>query len=146
MPKQYVFGVFYRMFLYHYEYPIAYIAIPCFWYAVLASVFSNRFKKSTPNRQLLFTLIIVGLTILLSSPLGGMLWHYHDMSAGYFPENWIAKMISKGSLMGLEFGFIIVALSAPYNLFGLVISYYLMRWGAKLFENHKSDNSIDFSD
>ncbi len=131
MPKNYVFGVYYRMLLYHYEYPVLYILIPCFFFGIIAMLFSNRFKEATFYKQLILTIIIIGLTILLSSPFGGMLWHYHDMRAGFFPDNWVWHMIRNGTVMGLQFGWLIALMSIPYNLLGSILSYYLLKFASQ---------------
>lgn len=130
MPHHYVFGTFYRMFLYHYQHPIQYIAIPCFFYGIIASVYSNKFYLQTYKRQIQTTIFIVSLTILISSPFGGMLWFYHDMQAGYFPANWVNKIISSGISTGLSMGWLIIMLSLPYNILGFVVTYFLTKLGA----------------
>lgn len=43
LPSRAVFGTWYRMFLYHREHPLAYIAIPCFFYGIVAALLTDRF-------------------------------------------------------------------------------------------------------
>jgi hypothetical protein len=83
--------------------------------------------------QILTTILIIVLTVLISSPFGGMLWHYYDMKTGYFPENWFSKMLKLGFAWGLEIGWYVVALSIPYNILGSVFCFLLTRKGSKLF-------------
>ena len=135
MPKHYVFGVWYRMFLYHHENPIQYIMIPCFIYGIIASVFSEKFYKKELKEQIFSSLIIIILTILLSSILGGMLWNFHDMKAGYFPENWVLKLLTSGTSMGISTGWLIILLSVPYNILGIIVSFFLNKKGAELFRD-----------
>jgi hypothetical protein len=132
MPNHYVFGIWYRMFLYHWEHPIQYILIPCFFYGIIATYFSTSFVKKEIIGQLFLTSIIILATIVISSPFGGMLWHYHDMQAGYFPKNWIKEIITEGTEMGLEMGLIIIALSIPYNVLGSIVCYFLTKKGSEL--------------
>ncbi|MDH7913389.1 hypothetical protein [Winogradskyella sp. SYSU M77433] len=132
MPSHKVFGALFRMFLYHWEYPISFIAIPCFFYGILATIFTKTFIKQTITKQILLTLLIISLTILLSSPFGGILWHYYDMKAGYFPSNWIFKMIKNGFVQGFKIGWLIILLSFPYNILGAIACYFLTKKGSKL--------------
>ncbi|MBT8254032.1 MAG: hypothetical protein HKN00_12215 [Flavobacteriaceae bacterium] len=134
MPDGYVFGRFFRMFLYHDSHPVGYIAISCFIYGILATAFSRRMVRANVYSRLAWTSVIVFLTIIGSSPFGGMLWHYHDMQAGFFPDNWVIKMILDGTLKGLQFGWLIIALSIPYTFFGIIICYFLSYKGAILLK------------
>ncbi|MBC7864576.1 MAG: hypothetical protein IAF38_16500, partial [Bacteroidia bacterium] len=120
MPEHGVFGAMFRMYLYHWMHPIPFILIPCFFYGIFASLFSETFYKKKIFGKLLLTLLILVLTVLFSSPFGGMLWHYYDMCKGFFPQNWFSVMTSKGFSWGLELGWLIVLLSFPYNLLGCI--------------------------
>lgn len=135
MPNHHVFGALYRMFLYHWQYPMQYIAIPCFFYGIIATLLAYKFQKSKTIGRIVLTTFIIVLTILISSPFGGMLWHYHDMKAGFFPENWFSKIITKGFKEGLEVGWFVILLSIPYNIGGSIICYFLTKKGAELFKN-----------
>lgn len=133
MPNHIVFGALYRMFVYHWQHPIQYILIPCFFYGIIATCFAELFSGRKFLGQVFLTLLIILLTVFISSPFGGMLWHYHDMQAGYFPSNWVGTMIAKGFSWGLELGWLIVGLSMPYNFLGAVICYFLTKKGSELF-------------
>ena len=124
-----VFGSWYRMIRYHFGHPMQYIAIPVFFYGILATWFKERFYCSN---KIGLTLLIVLLTIALSSPFGGMLWHFHDMQAGWFPKNWMHKLIG-GFSEGLAIGWLLILLSFPYNIFGIIIAYFLTNFGSKHF-------------
>ena len=132
MPDHYVFGLLYRMFLYHWEHPVMFILIPCFFYGIIATLLSGSFAKQGMTGQILLTILIILVTVLLSSPAGGMLWHYYDMKAGWFPEYWFTKMVKYGTSWGLETGWYIIALSIPYNISGSVICYFLTRKGSHI--------------
>ncbi|NLA24521.1 MAG: hypothetical protein GX879_06105 [Bacteroidales bacterium] len=135
MPNHWVFGSWFRMFKYHWQHPIQYIAIPCFFYGIFATIFSSKFLKLKSIRRIILTLIIAILVIIISSPFGGMLWHYHDMQAGYFPQNWFFKILKLGFSGGLTMGWLIVGLSVPYNILGVVVAYFLTRKGALIFQD-----------
>jgi hypothetical protein len=134
MPDGRVFGSVFRMYLYHLQFPLQYIFIPCFFYAIIASAFSRWFAKSKLTAQLFIMTIIIVLTILISSPVGGMLWYYHDMDAGHFPESWFSKMVEYGFVDGLGFGWLIIGLSFPYNLVCCILAFFLTRKGSEWFE------------
>ena len=133
MPGGYVFGRLFRMLLYHYAHPIPYIAITCFFYGILATAFSERINASSFYGRITWVAVIILITIILSSPFGGMLWHFHDMQAGFFPNQWLWKLISDGLVMGFQYGWLIIALSIPYTIFGMVICYFLTVTGARMF-------------
>ena len=105
-----IFGFLPRMFLYHWIYPNHYIALVCLIYALLAAAFAPRIARR-PS----LAIWIVLATPLLASPLGGMLWHLHDMLAGYFPDSWWQKLID-GAEEGIMIGWLIILLSFPYNV------------------------------
>ena len=133
MPHHYVFGVIIKMPLYHWEYPISFIMIPCFFYGIIATFLADKFSKQNVIVQILMTILIIILTIAVSSPFGGMLWHYYDMKAGYFPPNWKEIILKKGFEWGVEAGWYIVALSIPYNIIGSIACCFLTKKGSKLF-------------
>jgi len=126
-----VFGSWFRMMHYHADNPISFIAIPVFFYGIIANYFADSFAKKSRKGQLYLTLIIVTLTILISSPFGGMLWHYYDMKAGWFPKNWGDKLFV-GFSEGLRTGWLIILLSFPYNIFGIVVAYFLTKKGSSI--------------
>jgi hypothetical protein len=132
MPDNRVFGVLYRMYPYHYEHPLAFIAIPCLFYGIIAALLAKRFAGQKTGIQVLLTVLILLLTVLVSSPFGGMLWHYYDMEAGFYPDNWCQKIIVNGTKDGLELGWLIVALSIPYNIIGSIVCFFLTRAGSRL--------------
>lgn len=134
MPRHYVFGALYRMFLYHYEHPLPFISIPCFFYGIIAALFADKFLKQGTLGRILITIAIVVLTLLISSPFGGMLWHYYDMKAGYFPGNWMAVMVKEGVDWGFKFGWIVIGLSIPFNILAAIGCYFVTKKGSELFK------------
>lgn len=135
MPHNSVFGSWFRMYSYHHENPLPFIFIPCFFYAVFAKLFSPKFENSNAFKRFRITALMVILIIFISSPLGGMLYFYFDMKAGYFPDNWLSIMIENGVSAGLSLGWLIVLLSFPYNVIGIIVCYLLTKKGSKLIMN-----------
>ena len=134
LPGHHVFGSWYRMLLYHEAHPVAYIALCCFFYGLLAAGFADTFlRRGTTRGRVGIVGIIVLLTVVLSAPLGGMLWHWHDMQAGYFPADWRRVLLAESSRDGLVVGWLVVLLSVPYNVLGVIVCYFLTRTGALLF-------------
>lgn len=131
MPDGWVFGTLYRMFLYHWEYPYQYIASVSIVYGLLATPLSIRFRRNQ-NMSFLIYSLGVALVILVASPIGGMLWVIHDMQAGYFTEG--ARFrddLMWGALEGLRSGWLVILLSMPYNIFGLIAGYFITNHGFK---------------
>lgn len=134
LPGHKVFASWYRMINYHMEYPLAFIAIPCFFYGIIATLFNKSFLQSHLKKRLMTNSFIILLVVYLSAPIGGMLWHFFDMKTGYFPRNWPYKLLVQGSADGLRVGWLIIVLSIPYNLLGIAISYALTKKGCDLFD------------
>ncbi len=81
-PSHRVFGTFFRMSAYHYQFPMQYILIPCFIYGIVVSLLAKTYYKENIVIQIIHILLIVLLVVLISSTFGGMLWNLHDMQAG----------------------------------------------------------------
>lgn len=137
MPGNRVFGSLFRMFPYHSTHPLQYIALPCFFYGIIASLFAGSFQKKNTLGRIYLTLFIILLTIFISSPFGGILWHWHDIQAGFFPKHWFSKLFGEGIKDGLGLGWLIMLLSIPYNLLGAIVCFFLTREGAKLFNTNR---------
>lgn len=132
MPGHKVFGSLFRMLPYHHRHPVHYILITCLIFGVFAILFQSKFLKGNWLSKLLFTLLIVFLTISVSSIFGGMLWHFHDMQAGFFPDRWVSKLVSSGINRGLLNGWPIIIDSFPYNILGFITSFFLLKTGTQL--------------
>ncbi len=132
MPRHRVFGALFRMIQYHNQYPIPYILIPCFCYGLIATALAESFLAQHFWGQVAMTVLIVILSMLASFHYGGMLWHLHDMEAGFFPQQWQEKLIKNGFNDG-PYGLWVIAFSIPYNLLGAIVCFFLTRKGASLF-------------
>ena len=47
-----------------------------------------------------------------------MLWHFHGIQAGFFPNNWLNVLLVDGFSDGLSIGWFIIMMSFLYNLAG----------------------------
>lgn len=133
LPGHQVFGALYRMFLYHNAHPVAFIALVCLCYGPLAAGAARAFSRRGQRGRVMVTLLVIVLTTGISSPLGGMLWYWYDMRAGYFPADWGRILLVQGSLDGWAVGWLVMLLSIPYSWLGLPVCYYLLQAGNRLF-------------
>lgn len=125
-----VFAGLPRMFMYHEAHPFTYIAIVCFVYAMLATSATLWLRRRNHRRQKLLIGLIILATIIGASIPGGMLWAIHDMAAGHFLSGArLVNYLGLGAWRGLQVGWLIILLSAPYSLFGLIIAYFLTKYG-----------------
>ncbi|GAB3635798.1 hypothetical protein GCM10027422_13880 [Hymenobacter arcticus] len=143
LPGHRVFGAWYLMLLYHDAHPVQYIALCCFFYGPLAAGATGFFRRRDTSGRVGVVCAICAVTVGLSAPFGGMLWHFHDMQAGYFPPDWGRVLLVDGSRDGLAMGWLIVLLSIPYTLLGVVGCYFLTKAGAGLFYPELSQSPIN---
>lgn len=114
------FGWLPRMFLYHEQHPMQYIGVVAICYAAVASLWTACMKRKRLGvRRILEALAVILVALVLACPLGGMLWHFHDMQAGFFPHFWLRKLL-RGFVDGLMVGPMLVFFSFPYNIIGLI--------------------------
>jgi hypothetical protein len=114
------------MFLYHIQHPYQYITVVAFSYGVIATLWAHSWGTQTGWKRGVCIIGVIGITIIMSSIPGGMLWAFHDMQAGFFPEGqqfWTHLMW--GATTGLRLGWLIIAYSIPYNMIGIVLGYWL---------------------
>lgn len=126
------FIALYRMYTYHWSHPWAYIALPCMTWSIGAAVFAPMLARMGMAARIAWTLALAAGAVFAASPLGGMLWYYHDMQAGFFPIGWQTKLLREGVVHGLDGGWLIVGLSFPYNIIGAAVSLELVRIGGRL--------------
>ena len=113
-----------RMFVYHEQHPMQYIGIVAVSYALVAALWTVCMKR--PRRgvsRMLEVLVVILVALALACPLGGMLWHFHDMQAGFFPNFWLRKLLG-GFADGLMIGPRLIFYSFPYNLIGVIVGYF----------------------
>ena len=125
-----VFAGLPRMFMYHDAHPFSYIAVICFIYAVLATGATLWLRQQNHRRQALLIALVIFATIIGASIPGGILWTIHDMAAGHFLTGArLVNYLGLGAWRGLQVGWLIILISVPYNLFGLIIAYFLTKYG-----------------
>lgn len=121
------FGGLYRMYMYHEQHPFQYIAVVSITFGVFSIAWLQVCRHMTGWGRWISILVTILLTILVASVPGGILWKIHDMQAGWFPEGekfW--KDILWGAKEGLRFGWLIVLMSTPYNILGLVTGMFFL--------------------
>ena len=133
LPGHRVFGAPYGMYLYHDAHPLAYLTLCCGVFGPLAASATEAFRWRGRWGRVGVVALLALATVGLSSPLGGMLWEWHDMRAGYFPADWARVSFLNGARDGLLLGWFIVLLSLPYNVLGLLVCYALLAAGARCF-------------
>ena len=110
-----------RMFVYHEEHPMQYIGVVAICYAAVASPWTLCMRRKRSGvRRILEILAVIILALVLACPLGGMLWEFHDMLAGFFPSFWLRRLLD-GFVTGLIVGPLLIFYSFPYNLIGLIV-------------------------
>ncbi|PSB55665.1 hypothetical protein [Chamaesiphon polymorphus] len=119
----YPIATLYRMFAYHNQYPFQYIAIVSVVFGIVGSHWVDRYDRTKGILRWQEIAIVMLLTIVISSPFGGMLWQIHDMQHGFMPQNYLGK-IFQGISWGLAYGWLIALLSIPMNLVGLTVGYF----------------------
>ena len=98
-------------------YPMQYIGVAAIWTARMK-------RRRIGVLRILEVLAVILVALVLACPLGGMLWHFHDMLAGFFPDFWLRKLLG-GFVDGLEVGPLLIFYSFPYSLIGLIVGYFV---------------------
>lgn len=121
------FGGLFGMFMYHEAHPFQYIGTVAVVFGLFGTCWVRRFGAVTGWKRPLSILLCLLLTLFVSSFFGGILWKIHDMQAGYFPEG--ARLWSDlgwGAKQGLLLGWLVILISFPYNLIGLITGGLLL--------------------
>ncbi len=140
MPRGYVFGRLYRMFLYHESHPFQYVAVIAVTYAGIATMCALRWPRLAGWPRFAAIVAIMVSTVLVASLPGGMLWKIHDMQAGFFTTGarfW--NDLLWGASTGLQIGWLVIALSLPYNIIGLFAGYAVTRYGFRIGTQRPND-------
>ncbi|MDQ6632773.1 MAG: hypothetical protein M3Y82_13625 [Verrucomicrobiota bacterium] len=128
-----VFGALPRMFLYQEEHPFQYIALVTMIYGFIATFCALRWSDIVRWQRHCMSFAIMITTIIVASVPGGVLWKIHDMQAGYFPTGiqfW--SDLFWGASSGLQIGWLLIALSLPYNLIGLIAGHLITLYGFRI--------------
>lgn len=117
-------GYLFRMFMYPDQHPFQYLAVVALPFAFLTAVWTiipSKYFRANHWQQIVAVIL---LSLIVSSILGGLLWTFHDMQAGYFPSyDTMVEHFLQGAWWGLTLGPLIVTLSIPMNFFAFVIAY-----------------------
>lgn len=129
MPGGFVFGILMRMYTYHYTHPYVYILIPVFFYSLFVLFFYKKLITHSKWSKVFLLLGIMLATVVISSPFGGLLWVYYDIQSGFVPETTVLiHNLTWGAVEGLKLGWIIVGISIPYNILGIVIGIFVTQF------------------
>jgi H+/Cl- antiporter ClcA len=126
----------YRMYEYHNEQPFQYIAIIAIVFGIFGALWIKYFGRSQGWKRWSMMTVVMIATIVGSSPIGGILWHIHDMQHGFIPAGIVSKIV-EGAIGGLIIGWLIVLLSMPLNLIGVVIGYISLHLLSKSPKNSR---------
>lgn len=130
--QKHVFASLFRMFYYHEQHAYQYILLVCIVYTVLMAGFFSVINTQKRWLRSIKIIAVMFLTILISSPLGGVLWHIHDMQAGYFVYGaHLRDKLWMGFTWGLQLGWLIIFYSFPYNILGLIAGYFITELGLR---------------
>jgi hypothetical protein len=126
----YPIAALYRMFAYQNQHPFQYIAIISGVFALVGIYWINYCGKLRGYLRWLTMTVAMLMSVIISSPFGGILWQIHDSKHGFMPDNYLGK-IYEGIRWGFECGWLIVLLSVPMNLVGLTVGYATLHRLAK---------------
>lgn len=109
-----------RMYLYHAMYPVQYLFLASFAFAAVAAVWA-RWRGEVALRWWDAVVVLV-LSLCVAGCLCGMLYVYHDMKAGYVPDDWGIRLL-EGALAGPLVGGFTLLISVPYNIIETFVLY-----------------------
>ena len=110
---------------YHCDHPFQYIAVVAFSYACVASVWSFcRWHASSGWLRGVEVWIVMVASVALATPLGGMLFSWHDMQAGFVPTCWGTKLVQDAT-RSFFYTPIILFFSTPIVIPGLWLGHVL---------------------
>lgn len=85
--------------------------------------------------------IVPFFAVLLTGPIWGMLWVYHDMQAGFFPDfPRMMEYLLFGAQQGLFFAFNGALFSFPLNILAYAVAYILLLVFSRWFVSEQSKN------
>jgi H+/Cl- antiporter ClcA len=130
MPDGVVFASLPRMIGYHWQHPYQYIAVVAVVYALIGTLCAYRWPHIQGRRRRWAIVGIMVLGIVAASAPAGALWKIHDMQAGHFTSGpRFREDLVWGVKSGLELGWLVVALSVPYNIICLAGGYWITARG-----------------
>ena len=118
---------FVRVFPYPNSQPIPYIVAIAFAFATISSFWLERIAPKKFRHPLLQIAFVPFVALLLAGTLCGMIWVYHDMQAGYFPDSPVFQQhIWWGAKTGLGLSIFAAIASFPLNILSYIVAYLIV--------------------
>jgi hypothetical protein len=132
-----VFVPFAHITPYHDLYPIPYLLMSALVFAAVSALWLVFIVPRFTGFRFLQIILLPWIALLLTSPIWGMLWVFHDMQAGFFPA--FPPMIDYllfGARQGLYFALNAIVFSLPLNLLAygatcLLLAMFVKRFGSE---------------
>ena len=132
-PDGYVFGVYYRMIMYHKAHPLQYIAVVAVTYALVATPFALMFARLAGWKRSVLIVGIMLFSVWLASFPGGFLYGLHHMRPSSLHQVFYRWRELMGEVrLGGELGVYIIAGSTPFNVIGLILGFFVTRRGFQM--------------
>jgi len=142
IPDGEVFGTMIRMFLYHFKYPYQYIFVVAVAYGLVATTWCKFFGDLCGWKRVVSILMVMPVTILIASVPGGLLWEVHNVQAGFMPPLPVLyNNMIWAATAGLKLGWLIIALSIPYNIIGFITGFAITHYGQRLVKSFLSKHN-----
>ena len=127
-------GYLFRMFMYPDQHPLQYVTVVAGPFAFLTALWTMTVSTLIRSHRWLQIIGVILLSLIVSSVLGGLLWTFHDMQAGYFPAyDSMIDHFQQGAWWGLTLGPIIVGLSVPMNILAFILAYCIASFTERTF-------------
>lgn len=125
-------GFFFRCWPYWEFYPIPYLLALAFTYAGVTSLWFSTFGRSVTRFPYLQLALLPIVSLLPAGFMCGMIWAYHDMAAGFFPQfSWMINYIWEFAWLGFQAAPFIALTSFPLNVLGFLFAYLIAAFTAK---------------
>lgn len=138
-PGEAAFGSLPRMFTYHTQHFPSFIALAALCYALVVSIWVRFVRPWIVGRgwQCFSAFLVIVISLILIAPLAGMLWECYDMAAGFVPSFWFSKLM-EGAVWGLSTGWIVLVLSIPFNICGLILGFFVTDAFGRMFDSREA--------
>jgi hypothetical protein len=114
----------YRMAAYPDAHPLQYVAVVALPFSFLTALWAVAGSGRLRVPRWLQITGLIALSLAAGCALGGVLYEFHDMQAGYFPARDIMfDHFRRGAWWGLGLGPLIIALSVPMNVAAFLVAY-----------------------
>jgi hypothetical protein len=141
MPGGDVFGGLFRMPAYHSQHPYQYILVAAVAYRITAAFWARFLGHLSGVKRVVSIIAVMLVSLLAASVPGGLLYGIHDVQAGFVPP--LPRLRSDlmwAARTGLTTGWLIIALSVPYNILGAVVGYAVTHFGQRILNRETGAN------